>query len=566
MPKSRKPRSWAEQLAELEDPTPIDFDPEDNSEASDSTDRENEGAAVGDVRGHYIVVGKSKLRKVNTVELGPQYIGSTITRDALDYEHDHLHGSQVSGEIEQVGSPRSLSETAGEGDRSNESGEAYESPEEDSLQTSSKKTKARTKILKGGLDTVSTIPLANGTDREDTERSDDFDALGSRSSVDEDEQQNSASEDTEMAEDDDEVKQSWNEGSSINSAPSSPKDERATLREMMAEEYKTVAATLSQAAKGDIDKGRAVKRQRGTFDALLNTRIKLQKALVSTNSLSVPATSDTVTAHTQMVESAETAALNLWTLLNDLRTSLHKPETHKKRLFVASTSTFLSDIWTETQSHESTCLLQRRSILTNWSQKMNPAMALSRQNKFSRAATQQPLTSVLDQQLSGPSMDRLVARTRVPRSCAPLQAGARIRSDNSIYDDADFYSLLLRELVDQRMADTTISSAKNVNHATNANITMPTIPSQRDLKIKKQVDTKASKGRKMRYTVHEKLQNFMAPDDRGSWGERQREELFASLLGSRLGLIGRSDGEEATEGGEFIDEAVGGREGLRLFG
>ena len=52
----------------------------------------------------------------------------------------------------------------------------------------------------------------------------------------------------------------------------------------------------------------------------------------------------------------------------------------------------------------------------------------------------------------------------------------------------------------------------------------------------KMVDTKASKGRKMRYTVHEKLQNFMAPEDRGTWGERQRDELFGGLFGRRVGL------------------------------
>ena len=90
------------------------------------------------------------------------------------------------------------------------------------------------------------------------------------------------------------------------------------------------------------------------------------------------------------------------------------------------------------------------------------------------------------------------------------------------------------------------------------------LPSQRDFKVKKMVDTKASKGRKMRYTVHEKLQNFMAPEDRGRWGERQRGELFASLLGRRVGL-GEGEGEEEWGEGEMhvdVDE----EEGLRLFG
>lgn len=70
----------------------------------------------------------------------------------------------------------------------------------------------------------------------------------------------------------------------------------------------------------------------------------------------------------------------------------------------------------------------------------------------------------------------------------------------------------------------------------------------------------------MRYTVHEKLQNFMAPDDTGTWGERQRNELFGSLLGRRIRL-----GEDAEDGVDEVEdgdgEVMGGGEGgLRLFG
>ena len=50
-------------------------------------------------------------------------------------------------------------------------------------------------------------------------------------------------------------------------------------------------------------------------------------------------------------------------------------------------------------------------------------------------------------------------------------------------------------------------------------------------KKKKIVDTRASKGRKIRYHIHEKIQNFMAPEPRGNWHEGMSEELFGSLLG-----------------------------------
>lgn len=105
--------------------------------------------------------------------------------------------------------------------------------------------------------------------------------------------------------------------------------------------------------------------------------------------------------------------------------------------------------------------------------------------------------------------------------------------------------------------------------ATN-NAPIPALPSRRVFKVKKQVDTKASKGRKMRYTVHEKLQNFMAPEDRGSWGERQRGELFSSLLGRKM-LLAEEEVEvgDARSGSEVdgeMDGIEGGEGGLRLFG
>lgn len=62
----------------------------------------------------------------------------------------------------------------------------------------------------------------------------------------------------------------------------------------------------------------------------------------------------------------------------------------------------------------------------------------------------------------------------------------------------------------------------------------------------------------MRYTVHEKLQNFMAPEDRTTWGEKQVRELFAGLLGGReTRLVVDEDHDEDEEddegGGDGID-------------
>lgn len=48
--------------------------------------------------------------------------------------------------------------------------------------------------------------------------------------------------------------------------------------------------------------------------------------------------------------------------------------------------------------------------------------------------------------------------------------------------------------------------------------------------MKRKIDTRATKGRKIRYTVIPKLVNFMAPCDKGIWSEEAKDELFSSLF------------------------------------
>lgn len=48
--------------------------------------------------------------------------------------------------------------------------------------------------------------------------------------------------------------------------------------------------------------------------------------------------------------------------------------------------------------------------------------------------------------------------------------------------------------------------------------------------MKRKIDTRATKGRKIRYTVHPKLVNFMAPYDKCKWSEESKAELFNSLF------------------------------------
>ncbi len=89
--------------------------------------------------------------------------------------------------------------------------------------------------------------------------------------------------------------------------------------------------------------------------------------------------------------------------------------------------------------------------------------------------------------------------------------------DPEIFDDVDFYSQLLKELMDSSVDTNDPIGMSQAWLKSREGIT----------KLKKNVDRKASKSRRLKYTVHEKLLNFMAPkDDVSSPPEGLYESLF----------------------------------------
>ncbi|KAF2398778.1 TRAUB-domain-containing protein [Trichodelitschia bisporula] len=475
MAKKTRARTLAEQIAELDDPAPKDFDPEDverlESDSDGSADDESEVEA--DPRAHYEAVGKSKLRKPQgPAALGPQYVGKKVGREVIEEEDsdDPFAREYADSESE---------------------GESHD-----------------------GSDEEDEVDLDSDEDDEGSE--------GDSENEDEDE----------------------DEGMSDADGPSKADEvDRDELRRLMADDAKQVAASLSQAAQADIAKGTAVKAQKATFDALLNVRIKLQKAMIATNSLPAPAPA----LENDAIVAAETAAITLWNRLNALRYTLSNTAGSKRSYTEFAVDTPLDALWAEMHAPAADAAKQRDATLDFWSNKVRATAAMPTRGRLNNAPATQALSAVLRAQLA--DLPRLVARTQVARSCAPAQAAAAAKKQPPpstllpVFDDADFYSTLLQALVAERGADAALGS-------------LATQPWQaaREAKTKRGVDTKASKGRKLRYTVHEALLNFMAPEDRGVWGARQRDELFSGLFGQRGGLD-EGVSEESDEEGD----------GLRLF-
>ncbi|KAL9009717.1 MAG: hypothetical protein Q9173_005276, partial [Seirophora scorigena] len=116
--------------------------------------------------------------------------------------------------------------------------------------------------------------------------------------------------DTFSSEDEGSKSETFSSSTENDTSPPPANDDRAALRKMMAESQKTITSNLSKAARSDIAKGRAIKHQRTAFDSLLNTRIRLQKALTATNTLPPPSASSTQLPD-PAIQAAEQAALNL---------------------------------------------------------------------------------------------------------------------------------------------------------------------------------------------------------------------------------------------------------------
>lgn len=146
-----------------------------------------------------------------------------------------------------------------------------------------------------------------------------------------------------------------------------------------------------------------------------------------------------------------------------------------------------------------------------------------------RTAATPGVVDVIDAVLASDA-PKLLARTRAHRQKTPedtpddADEDAEKEGDTSVFDDTDFYQQLLRDVIESRGADGDAGEQEWVRRQR-----------ARKAKKKRTVDTRASKGRKLRYEVHEKLQNFMVPvpTSRGAWHDEQIDELFASLLGGQ---------------------------------
>ncbi|CCM00375.1 uncharacterized protein FIBRA_02405 [Fibroporia radiculosa] len=468
--------SLAQQLAELSEPAPVDLDPEDlraGVDVGDASAIDNPAATE-----HYVEVAPSAIRKLHDSVTDPKYDGVRTSRTQL---YEDAGGDEGDDDDEEGGSFQD-SETSQSDSGDNSDSEEAASDSVSSEDESEERSGFHQNALSEHTDTSPSVALANRTNTESPAHED-------------------------------------------------------------------LASTLRQTREADRQKGTAVSRQIALWDTLLDARIQLQKTAAAANQLPtgtylqhLASRAKTREALNNMLSEATTLSEELF-LLQETLLERNEPITapSRKRRKVDhgqgephDYTSHLRGLSADASALEANYHIHLIQTLAKWSAKVQavaPSALLGSRTSFSGDKDKVGIVTMIDEVLRT-DRDKLLHRTRTRRSkhkrlgSGDLQnesheANHDEEEDEEVFDDLDFYQQLLRDVIKARGGEPQGGEQDWM-----------TQQRERRAKRKSKVDTKASKGRKLRYEVHSKLQNFMVPVpvSHGAWHEEQVDGLFTSLL------------------------------------
>ncbi|XP_076181395.1 apoptosis antagonizing transcription factor isoform X2 [Ptiloglossa arizonensis] len=346
-------------------------------------------------------------------------------------------------------------------------------------------------------------------------------------------------------------------------------------------DFQTISHTNFRA---DIEKGNCVRSQLKLWESLLEVRIKLQKCLVTSNQMPQYDAHKNFIENVDYTKKVDENKSKLKLLLNNmlqLQNLFLKqyPETKnlsaqsRKRKAEESIDTEMTNVDnddvmneeipsdTEDENEKEDTLISsrdagnitkhvigkklkldnyekilnenhklyteyRNSVIQKWNEKTR--IATGKLNKGMNQTTLKQIEFALSDK------EKLRKRTQLKRSEYKIidkigvteddNEGRRVQEyDPEIYDDDDFYHQLLRDLIEYKSADITdpVQLSKQWIQLQNMR-----------RKMKRKIDTRATKGRRIRYNIHNKLVNFMAPITiSDTWSVHAKDELYNSLFG-----------------------------------
>lgn len=125
-----------------------------------------------------------------------------------------------------------------------------------------------------------------------------------------------------------------------------------------------------------------------------------------------------------------------------------------------------------------------------------------------------------------PKKDECTEAKNLPQIAKKRKAEKELGEE--VYNDGEFYHFLLKDYIEFKSTDITDPIQLGKHWAQLQKLRS---------KMKKKIDTRCTKGRKIRYTIHSKLINFMPPIDFNIWTDEAKTELFNSLFGNRKPII-----------------------------
>ncbi|NP_001280458.1 protein AATF-like [Acyrthosiphon pisum] len=278
----------------------------------------------------------------------------------------------------------------------------------------------------------------------------------------------------------------------------------------------------------DMEKAKVVIAHKEFYDNLLLLRIKLQKCLSLANTL--PQDLDKITK-----EDKEECAYDTVKDLEQYLTMVVKYQTdllaknQNVKMIDKDKATMLTnklnhkDFEHVLQAHHESFKPYRDETIQFWNERTKLASGKAAKSDFS--AFDQPTLLQIDQIMADKT--RLIERTQIKRSKYCIVGNPESINtdvDQEIFDDDDFYHKLLRDYIENKTADITDSFQLGKQW-----LQLQKLRS----KMKRKVDTRSTKGRKLRYTVHTKLMNFMAPNDQSSWFDEAKQDLYNFLFGKK---------------------------------
>ncbi|KAM3323039.1 putative protein DDB isoform X2 [Capsicum chacoense] len=267
----------------------------------------------------------------------------------------------------------------------------------------------------------------------------------------------------------------------------------------------------------DLLKGQAVKNQKALWDKTLELRFLLQKAFSNSNRLpqepirsSFCDSEDTVKdAYLDLLASSRKtldSILELQEVLLEKNPSITQSMDGKrsKPLDDSVKSSEIDEDWQKISEMHSRMASFRDKSIDKWQRKTQVTSGAAAIKGKLQAFNQD-----ISQQVAGYMRDpsKMIKGMQQSRSAVALFGtvpdatgngeGTNMDGDPELLDDSDFYQQLLKEFfeaVDPASSETAFYALKRLQ-----------------TKKRKIVDRRASKSRKIRYNIHEKIVNFMAP-------------------------------------------------------